>query len=35
MMMPVTKPPPLMTAFFHMYGPPAAVSAEGIAAGPA
>ena len=35
MTMPLTKPPPLMTAFFHTYGSPAAGSSEGIAAGPA
>jgi hypothetical protein len=34
-MMPLTKPPPLMTTLLHTYGPGGAVSSDGITAGPA
>jgi len=34
MMMPLTKPPPLMTTFFHAYGPGVVVSSNGMPASP-
>ena len=34
MMMPLTKPPPLMTTFFHRYGQGAAASPDGAVASP-